>query len=166
MIILLALLNDLPIMAIAKDNTWLDPQPVRWDMRRVLTVATVLGTVGVAETFLLLILARSWFDVSLPELQSLIFLKLSLAGHLTLFVARSRHAFWRRPFPAPILLGAILGTQAVAAAIVGFGWLVPAIPWSWVGLVWLYCIFWIFVEDRAKIVVHRHLEQSQPRQPS
>jgi len=158
MIILLALLNDVPIMAIAKDNTWLDPRPVRWEMRRVLTVATVLGAVGVAETFLLLIVARSFFDVSLPELQSLIFLKLSLAGHLTLFIARSRGPFWRSPYPAPILLFAILGTQAVAAAIVGFGWLVPAIPWSWVGLVWLYCAAWMFVEDRAKIVVHRHME--------
>ncbi len=36
MIILLAFFNDVPIMAIAYDNTWLDPQPVRWDMRRVL----------------------------------------------------------------------------------------------------------------------------------
>jgi H+-transporting ATPase len=48
MIILLALLNDLPIMTIAYDNTWLDPKPVRWNMRRVLTVATVLGLIGVA----------------------------------------------------------------------------------------------------------------------
>jgi H+-transporting ATPase len=43
MIILLALLNDLPILTIAYDNTWLDPKPVRWNMRRVLTIATVLG---------------------------------------------------------------------------------------------------------------------------
>ena len=35
--------NDVPILAIAYDNTWLDPKPVRWDMRRVLMVSTVLG---------------------------------------------------------------------------------------------------------------------------
>lgn len=40
MIILLALLNDLPLLTIAKDNAWLEPRPVRWKMRRVLTVTT------------------------------------------------------------------------------------------------------------------------------
>ena len=81
MIILLALLNDLPILTIAKDNTWLAPAPVRWDMRKVLTVATVLGVLGVAETFLLLIIAKNHFHVSLQELQTIIFLKLAVAGH-------------------------------------------------------------------------------------
>ena len=43
MVILLALLNDLPIIAIAYDNTWLPPKPVRWEMNRVLTVANRSG---------------------------------------------------------------------------------------------------------------------------
>ena len=51
LIILLAVLNDLPIMVIAYDNTWLDPKPVRWNLRRVLTLSTTLGLVGVVETF-------------------------------------------------------------------------------------------------------------------
>ena len=38
MIILLAFFNDVPIMTIAYDRAAVDPQPVRWDMRRVLTV--------------------------------------------------------------------------------------------------------------------------------
>jgi H+-transporting ATPase len=108
MIILLALLNDLPIMTIAYDNTWLDPRPVRWQMHRVLRVASVLGTVGVVETFLLLVIARSYFGVGLAQLQSLIFLKLVVAGHLTLMVARTRRPFLTRPYPAPVLLSAIL----------------------------------------------------------
>ena len=99
MIILLALLNDLPIMTIAYDNTWLDPKPVRWQMHRVLRLATVLGTVGVAETFLLLVIAKSYFGIGLAQLQSLIFLKLVMAGHLTLFVARTRKPFFRRAIP-------------------------------------------------------------------
>ncbi len=158
MIILLALLNDLPIMTIAKDNTWLDPRPVRWQMPRVLTVATLLGGIGVIETFGLLIIAHSWMSIGLAQLQSVIFLKLAVAGHLTLFVARSRRPFWRRPFPAPILLGAIFGTQLLAVLIVGFGWFVASIPWTYIGGVWLYCIAWIFIEDAAKLFAYRHLE--------
>lgn len=154
MIILLALLNDLPIMTIAQDNTWLDPQPVRWNMKRVLTVATVLGTVGVIETFLLLFLIREVFHIGQAQTQTIIFLKLVVAGHLTLFVARTRESFFKRPFPAPILLSAILITQLIAALIAGLGIFVTAIPWAYIGYIWLYCIVWMFIEDWAKKTVY------------
>jgi len=154
MIILLALLNDLPIMTIAEDHTWLDPKPVRWQMKRVLTVATVLGTVGVIETFFLLFLIREVFHIGLAQIQTIIFLKLVVAGHLTLFVARTKESFYRRPFPAPILLTAIVATQIIAALIAGLGIFVTAIPWSYVGYIWLYCIVWIFIEDGVKKAVY------------
>ncbi|BCG63520.1 MAG: H+-transporting ATPase [Methyloprofundus sp.] len=163
MIILLALLNDLPILTIAKDNTWLSPTPVCWDMRKVLTVATILGVLGVGETFLLLIIAQNHFHVSIDQLQTIIFLKLAVAGHLTLFVARTRNCFLARPFPAPILLFAIISTQIVAALIAGFGWFVTPISWEYIGLIWAYCLFWVFVEDGLKLLVYRHLEYRTKR---
>jgi H+-transporting ATPase len=157
MIILLALLNDLPIMTIAFDNTWLDPKPIRWDMRRVLTLATTLGLIGVVETFGILVIARVVLKLDPAHIQSFIYIKLAVAGHLTLIVTRTKYPFFSRPFPAPILLIAILGTQAVAAAIVGFGILVVQIPWSYVGFVWAYCLVWMFIEDWAKLRVYEHL---------
>ncbi len=160
MIILLALLNDLPILAIARDNTALDPMPVRWNMRRVLSVATTLGLIGVAETFGLLLIARMLLGLDAAHIQSFIYLKLAVAGHLTLFVARARQPFLKKPYPAPVLLIAILATQAVAASIVGFGIFVTAIPWSYVGLIWGYCLVWVFIEDWAKLHVYHHLELS------
>lgn len=160
MIILLALLNDLPIMTIAYDNTWLDPKPVKWNMRRVLTVATGLGLMGVLETFGILVIAVMWLKLDQAQIQSFIYLKLAVAGHLTLFVVRTKRPFFTRPFPAPILLIAILATQALAAMIVGFGWLVTPIPWSYVGLVWGYCLVWMFIEDWLKLHIYRHLELS------
>ncbi len=157
MIILLALLNDLPIMTIAYDNTWLDPKPVRWEMRRVLTVATVLGLIGVVETFGMLLIAELVLKLDVPQVQSLIYLKLAVAGHLTLFVARTKRPFLSKPYPAPILLIAIVCTQTVAALIVGLGLLVTRIPWIYVGMVWGYCLVWIFIEDWAKLQVYHHL---------
>ena len=160
MIILLALLNDLPIMTIAYDNTWLDPKPVRWDMGRVLSVSTVLGLIGVVETFGILIIAKMLLKLDDAQIQSFIYLKLAVAGHMTLFVARTRKPFFSKPRPAPILLIAILCTQAVAAAIVGFGILVTRIPWIYVGFIWSYCLIWLFIEDWAKLQVYRHIELS------
>jgi H+-transporting ATPase len=158
LIILLALFNDLPIMTISVDNASSDPEPVRWDMRQVLSVSTVLGLVGAVETFLMLVLAERWLHLGIADLQSLVFLKLAVAGHLTLFVARSRGPFLARPYPAPTMLWAAVGTKALATVLVGFGLgLVNPIGWPLIGLVWVYCIAWVFLEDRAKLAVYRHL---------
>jgi len=163
MIILLALLNDLRILTIAYDITWLDPKPVRWNMRRVLTIATVLGLIGVVETFRILVIARDWFHLTSAEIQSFIYLKLAVAGHLTLFVARTRKPFLSKPYPALILLGAIVSTQAIAALIGGFGWLVAPIAWKYFGFVRVYSLGWVFIEDWAKLQVYRHPDLSAKR---
>jgi len=159
MIILLALLNDLPILTIAYDNTRLDAKPVRWRMHRVLTVSTILGLVGVVESFGALLLGKLWLKLDAVHLQSLIYLKLAVAGHLTLFVVRTDGPFFKRPHPSAWLASAIIGTQIVAAMIVGFGFIVAAIPWSYVGLVWAYCLTWMFLEDWIKMLVYRHLDR-------
>jgi H+-transporting ATPase len=164
MIILLAFFNDVPIMAIAYDNTFLDPKPVRWNMHRVLTVSTVLGLIGVVETFGLLWIAREWMHLSIDQIQTFIFLKLAVAGHLTLFVARTHRPFWSRPFPSPLLLWSTVVTKVLATLFVVFPLgLMTAIGWYDVGLIWAYCIVWIFIEDRAKLAVYRRFSMTTPR---
>jgi H+-transporting ATPase len=158
MIILLALLNDIPILAIAYDNTLVNKEPVRWKMRRVLTISTVLGCLGILSTFILLLVAKDYLHLTLPEIQSFIFLKLSVAGHQTLFITRTRNAFYSKPYPARVLLIAILSTQTLAAFFVGFGIFVTAIPWAYIGLIWAYTLVWMFIADRVKILLYRHME--------
>jgi len=164
MIILLAFFNDVPIMAIAFDNTRVDPEPVSWDMHRVLTVATILGLIGVGETFGLLIIANNWLRLDISQVQTFIFLKLAVAGHLTLFVARTPCFFLGRPSPAPALLWSAIVTKALATLFVvyPFGIMAP-ITWTQVGLIWGYCLVWVFVEDAAKMMVYRHLDMTGGR---
>ena len=114
MIILLAFLNDIPIMTIAYDNTWLDPKPVRWNMRRVITVSTVMGITGTIGSFLMLYLAVEWLHLGIPKIQTYIFLKMAVAGHLTLFVARARGSYVARPYPAPVMIWSAVGTKLSA----------------------------------------------------
>jgi H+-transporting ATPase len=164
MIILLALFNDVPIMAIAFDNTLVDPKPVRWSMRRVLTVSTVLGLTGVAGSFLMLIIAKNWLQLDIAQIQTFIFLKMAVAGHLTLFVTRTPRMFLRRPFPAPVLLWSAIITKLLATLFViyPFGLITP-IHWRTVGIIWAYCIVWLFMGDMAKLAVQRHLEMGNRR---
>ncbi len=97
MIILLALFNDLPIMTIAYDRTGLEQKPVRWNMRQVITVATAMGIVGVVGSFGMLLIAMDWLHLDVAQIQTYVFLKMAIAGHLVLFVARTKGHFWQHP---------------------------------------------------------------------
>ena len=167
MIIALALLDDIPIMTIAYDNTRVDKAPVRWHMPRVLSCSAVLGMLSVAQSFGLLLIGmgwmrdpalQSWISMDHAHLQTLLFLQLVAGGHLLLFVARTKKAFLSHPLPSLPFFGAILGTQIFAVLMCGFGWLVPAVPWTLIALVWVYVIGWMLIMDVAKLGLYRLLE--------
>jgi len=156
MIVLLAFFNDLPILCIAYDRTNFSPTPSKWQMHELLTVSTVLGFVGVVESFLFLILARSWGGLPVGQIQTMLFLKLVIAGHFTLLVVRNKGAFFRKPYPTMILTIALLGTPVIAGFLAAWGWLMAAVPWAFVGYVWIYCTIWLFIEDWAKLLLYRY----------
>ena len=164
MIILLAFFNDVPIMTIAYDNTPLDPRPVRWDMHRVIVVSTVMGLTGVTGSFLMLFLAVEVLHLSIPEVQSFIFLKMAVAGHLTLFISRSKGFFLKRPYPAPVMIWSAVGTKVAATILAAYGFgLITPIGWGPIALIWAYSITWALLTDWAKLMVYGHFEHTSRR---
>ena len=63
MLVLLALLNDLPIMTIAYDNVKYSDKPEKWDMRSLLGIATFLGVIGVFSSFGMLYIGLDCVEV-------------------------------------------------------------------------------------------------------
>jgi H+-transporting ATPase len=163
MIVLLALLNDGAILSIAYDAAPLSRKPVAWDMRLVLGLATILGLAGVVASFLLFYLAGSVFQLDRLTIQSLIYLKLSVAGHLTIFITRTKEPFWSHR-PSNILLGAVLGTQILATLITVYGLFMTPIGWKWAGIVWAYALLWFLVNDRIKLAAVRVFDRLQPQE--
>ena len=162
MIILLALLDDIPIMTIAWDNAELSARPVRWQMGRLLTVSVILGALALAQSFVLWLLARGYFGIGLLQTQTMMFLRFIVGGHLLLFVTRTRHPFWRPPYPSWQLLSAIVLTQFAGVLFVGLGWLMTPIPWTAIGLIWAYDIAWMVVMDLVKLGIYQLIDQ-KPR---
>lgn len=154
MIVLLALLNDGAILSIAYDRVHYSDRPEAWNMRIVLGIAAVLGVAGVVASFGLFYLGERVFHLDRPTIQSLIYLKLSVAGHLTIFVTRTRGPFWSIR-PAPLLVWAVVGTQIVATLIAVYGVFMPAIGWKWGAVVWAYALGWFFVNDRVKLMAYK-----------
>jgi len=161
MIVLLALLNDGAILSIAYDRVRYSQRPEAWDLPVVLGMATVLGIAGVIASFGLFYLGEQVFHFSRDFLQTLMYLKLSVAGHLTIFLTRTEGPFWSSK-PAPILLGAVVGTQLVATIIAVFGVFMTPIGWTWAAFVWGYALVWFFVNDLIKQGVYRVFSTRHP----
>jgi H+-transporting ATPase len=155
MIVLLALLNDLPIMTIAYDNVRVSKAPERWNAKMLFGMATFLGIIGVIASFGIFVIGELVFHLSPEILQSFIYLKLSVAGHLTLLVARTRGPFWSVK-PAMPLISAIIGTQLVATLITVYGFLLPAMGWGLALFVWGYALVWFLVTDVLKTFFYKH----------
>ncbi len=157
MIVLLALLNDAPIMTIAYDNVKPSDKPDKWNMRTLLGISTVLGIIGVFISFSVLYIGRDVFHLSREVLQSFIYLKLSVAGHMTVFVARTKGPFWSIK-PSKQLLSAVLITQFIATLIVVYGFLMPAMGWGLALFIWGYAFVFFIVTDFIKVRVYKLLD--------
>ena len=159
MIVLLAILNDLPIITIAYDNVRFSGKPKRWNMRTVLGIATFLGIIGVLSTFGIFYIGLNIFNLDTAVLQSFIYLKLSVAGHLTVFVARTRDHFWSIK-PARQLLLAVMLTQLTATLITVYGILLPPMGWGLALFVWGYALLLFVVTDFLKVYFYKVLDHT------
>jgi H+-transporting ATPase len=158
MIVIIALLNDGAILSIAYDNVLYRNQPEAWNMRLVLGVSSVLGVCGVVAAFGLFYLCDRVFHMDRAHIQTMMYLKLSVAGHLTIFLTRTRGPFWSIR-PARILWIAVLGTQATATLIAIFGVFMTPLDWRWALFVWGYALAWFVVNDQAKLLTYKVLDR-------
>ncbi|WP_050805539.1 plasma-membrane proton-efflux P-type ATPase [Legionella drancourtii] len=155
MIVLLAILNDFPIMMIAYDNVPIAQYPVRWNMHRVLIISTALGITGVISTFILFYIAKDYFYLSFSVIQTFIFLKLLVAGHLTIYITRNTGPIWERPWPNWRLFCTIELTQILGTLAAVYGWFVTPIGWSYALLIWGYALIWMFIGSTVKLVLYK-----------
>ncbi|MFW9904200.1 MAG: plasma-membrane proton-efflux P-type ATPase [Candidatus Thorarchaeota archaeon] len=159
MIVLLAILNDAPIMTIAFDNVKYRDEPERWHMATLLGISTFLGVIGVMASFGMLYIGQVVLQLNPDILQSLIYLKLSVAGHLTLFVARTKGPFWSIKPSKPLLL-AVISTQFIATIITVYGILLPAMGWGLALLVWGYALIAFIITDYLKVRFYKVCERN------
>jgi H+-transporting ATPase len=157
MIVMIALMNDGAILSIAYDNVQYRNKPEAWNMRLVLGVSTVLGVIGVVAAFGLFYLGERVFKLDRDHIQTMMYLKLSVAGHLTIFLTRTRGPFWSIK-PAKILWMAVVGTQILATLIAVYGFFMTPLGWPWALFVWGYAIAWALLNDRLKLLAYRVLD--------
>ena len=157
MIVVLALLNDGSILSIAYDNVHYKKQPESWNMRLVIGIATVLGVVGPIAAFGLFYLGDRVYHLNHAHLQTLMYLMLSVAGSMTIYLTRTRGPFWSIR-PARILVLAVTGAEVIATLLAVYGIFMTPIGWRWALAVWGYAIIWFLITDRVKLAAYRILD--------
>lgn len=168
MIVMLALLDDIPIMTIAYDNVQVSPKPIRWDMHRIISFSSVMGVIALAQSFGMVLLCKYWMNnpelmssqpMSLDQLQTMLFLQLAAGSHLLLFVVRNRGSLFSRPLPNSKLFFAIVITQIVAVLLCAFGIFVTPLSLEMIVVVWVYVLIWMFLANFVKLGYYKFMDR-------
>jgi H+-transporting ATPase len=132
-------------------------------MHRVLNLSLVLGVIGVVESFLLFWIAERYLGLPRETIQTLIFLKLLVAGHMTIYLTRNEGWFWQRPWPNWRLLAAAETTQLIGTLACVYGWSVAPIGWQYALLVWAYALVWFLIDNVVKVWFYKLMQKGVTR---
>ncbi len=164
MLILIALLNDLPIMMIAYDKMAAAQKPVRWNMQEILTISIGLSIVGVISTFILFWIGQRFWFANITDLahkfdmlKTLAFMGILCGGNLTIYLTRNVGAVWQKPLPewkfflstlSSLIVGTFVSVYGIGNNFIGIGW-------KYVGFSWVYILIWFFICMFAKEGLYR-----------
>ena len=148
-LILLALLNDVPIISLAFNRVKIATKPSKINVKARLILSTLFGSVGVLNSVLFVIITRNILHMNWEIIQTLFFLKLTVSGHMLIYVAHTKER-WYRYLPSKEVIWATLATQLVATFFAASGIFMPKVSPLLIVLVWLWAILWMQVSELMK----------------
>lgn len=157
MIILIALLNDIPIMSIAYDNMQVKKDPVVWKMKEVFTISIGLAIVGVLSTFGLFLIGKTYWGMDFDHLRTLVFMGILCGGNLTIYIMRNESMLWSTPSPNwkfliatcfSLIIGTLISVYGIGTNdFLGIGW-------KYVIYSWIYILAWFFICFLTKLALY------------
>ncbi len=148
-LILLALLNDAPIISLAFNRVREAHQPATIDARARMRLSSLYGLVGVLNSFLFFYCATAFFHLEWGVVQTLFFLKLTVSGHLLIYVAHTEER-WYKFLPSKAVVITTGVTQLIATGLALGGVFMASAQWYWVAFVWVWAFFWMQVSELMK----------------
>ncbi|KAK7828841.1 atpase 8 [Quercus suber] len=167
MVLIIAILNDGTIMTISKDRVKPSPVPDSWKLKEIFATGIILGAYLAVMSVVFFYLAndtnffKKVFGVKAianndAELNSALYLQVSIISQALIFVTRSRSwSFVERP--GFLLCIAFITAQLVATLIAvyahwGFA-RIHGIGWGWAGVIWIYSIITYLPLDVLKFII-------------
>ena len=151
-IILLAFMNDVPILSLAYNRVKLENKVRKIKVKERFILSALFGTVRVLNSVLLYFIAANILHLNLELIQTMFFLKLTVSGHLLVFVAHTSER-WYRFLPSKEVIIATASTQLVATILALTGLFMSArLSWKLVLLVWVWALLWMQIGELMKMV--------------
>ncbi|HZJ40736.1 MAG TPA: HAD-IC family P-type ATPase, partial [Candidatus Saccharimonadales bacterium] len=151
-LILLAILNDIPIVSLAFNRTKVVHKPSHLKVKERFIISGVYGMVGVVNSMLFLLILMKYFHFDWGIISTAFFLKLTIGGHLLIFVAHTKER-WYKFLPSRQVILALVGTQILATSLTALGIFMNKIPAYLIIIVWIWTILWMQVTDYFKILL-------------
>ncbi|MFA5105376.1 MAG: HAD-IC family P-type ATPase [Candidatus Micrarchaeia archaeon] len=157
-IILLALLNDVPIISLAFNRVRIANSPAKINSKHRLIQSTLFGLAGILNSLTLYFVMVYWMHLDWDTIATMFFLKLTISGHLLIYVAHTAER-WYKYLPSWPVIGATVATQIVATCLAVFGIFMTSIPLEYAAFVWAWAFAWMqlaeFMKDVQKSIVAR-----------
>jgi H+-transporting ATPase len=153
-LILLALLNDIPIISLAFNRVRIATKPSKINAKSRLLLSTMFGSVGTMNSLLFVFLARNILHLGWDSIQTLFFLKLTVSGHMLIYVAHTKER-WYKYLPSREVIWATILTQLLATGLAAAGIFMNRVSAGWIIFVWIWALFWMQVSEVMKDLKER-----------
>ena len=154
LLVLLLFANDFATMSIATDHVGYSAKPDRWHIGSLVAAAGVLSLGALAESFLVLYLAKDLLGLPLPQVQTLVFTMLVFSGQASLYLVRVRRHFWTASPSRPLMIATLVDVTAVAI-LASQGLLMTAVPLPLVLAVLGVALLFMVLMDPGKVALFR-----------
>jgi H+-transporting ATPase len=127
LMVLLLFTNDFVTMSLATDQVSYSNKPDRWKVRTLMVAGGTMATCILVMSFSVFFYAKSQLGLSIPQLQTLMFLLLVFSGQGTVYLVRERKYFWSST-PSPWLLIASCIDLIFVSIMATYGFLMAPLP--------------------------------------
>ncbi|MGB9682385.1 MAG: plasma-membrane proton-efflux P-type ATPase [bacterium] len=153
--ILMLFLYDFVTMSIATDNVRPSNKPERWDLKRLIELSLVFGSLKIFELFLAMYLVIRFLNIPFSQIQTIMFYMLLVSGLLNILNFREERFFFSSR-PSNTLLLTICLDILVATIIVYFGIFVTRVSITHILMILGYTfIVTLLFTDFIKLILYR-----------
>lgn len=157
-ILILALLNDLPIISLAYNRVKISKLPSKINLKKRFNLSFIYGMIGVINSLLFFYLLNNIFHFDIEVLRSAFFLKLAISGHLLIYVVHTKER-WYKFLPSKEVILATVGTQLIAIFLVTNGMLMSKVSGFWIIFVCIWAFVWMQICEIVKVLYKNLIEE-------
>jgi H+-transporting ATPase len=173
-LVTITILNDGTIISVAYDNVEASIEPQGWNLKILYWTSSVIGLIALISSIILLHLglesaaggtnglcAFGIGAMEYGEIQTMMYLKISLSDYCSVFNSRTKSWCWTRAPSKEVIGAAIIAVIAATlfSAFWPFGAGMKQIKWDVIAFVWAYSLIWSIIQDAGKVANYQLMKK-------